>query len=184
MGAPHGLKDCRASDAKSTNVRTADVDRRLICEHVRKPLYGPRPLIFDRTTSTVEANSLRHPQGDPAIATVFGRKLPANSPHGGRMPNVTRALCVKLPRLFTVYLSMGCGRNRFLNLCARVWYFLHSGTEFSSWNSPEARSKMKSLSPRVRNIIYIPTFRAPPPPPPPEVILKTLLRLSCYTHKA
>ena len=56
------------------------------------PLYGPRPLIFDRTTSTVEANSLRHPQGDPAIATVFGRKLPANSPHGGRMPDVTRAL--------------------------------------------------------------------------------------------
>ena len=48
-------------------------------------------LIFDRTTSTVEANSLRHPQGDPAIATVFGRKLPANSLHGGRMPNVTRA---------------------------------------------------------------------------------------------
>ena len=34
---------------------------------------------------------MRHPQGDPAIATVFGRKLPANSPHGGRMPNVTRA---------------------------------------------------------------------------------------------
>ena len=92
VGAPRGLKDCRASDAKSTNVRTADVDRRLICEHVRKPLYGPRPLIFDRTTSTVEANSLRHPQGDPAIATVFGRKLPANSPHGGRMPDVTRAL--------------------------------------------------------------------------------------------
>ena len=87
MGAPHGLKDCRASDAKSTNVRTADVDRRLICEHVRKPLY-------DRTTSTVEANSLRQPQGDTAIATVFGRKLPANSPHGGRMPNVTRALDV------------------------------------------------------------------------------------------
>ena len=91
VGVPHGLKDCRASDAKSTNVRTADVDRRLICEHVRKPLYGPRPLIFDRTTSTVEVNSLRHPQGDPAIATVFGRELPANSPHGGRMPNVTRA---------------------------------------------------------------------------------------------
>ena len=92
VGAPHGLKDCRASDAKSTNVRTADVDRRLVCEHVRKPLYGPRPLIFDRTTSTVEANSLRHPQGDPATATDFGRKLPANSPHGGRMCDVTRAL--------------------------------------------------------------------------------------------
>ena len=92
MGAPHGLKDCRASDAKSTNVCTADVDRRLICEHVRKPLYGPRPLIFDGTPSMVEANSLRHPQGDPAIATVSGRKLPANSPHGGRMPNVTRAM--------------------------------------------------------------------------------------------
>ena len=91
VGAPHGLKDCRASDAKSTNVRTADVDRRLVCEHVRKPLYGPRPLIFDRTTSTVEANSLRHPQGDPATATDFGRKLPANSPHGGRMCDVTRA---------------------------------------------------------------------------------------------
>ena len=94
MGAPHGLKDCRASDAKSTNVRRLVADRRLICEHVRKPLYGPRPLIFDRTTSTVEANSLRHPQGDPAIATVFGRKLPANSPHGGRMPDVTRALSI------------------------------------------------------------------------------------------
>ena len=90
VGAPHGLKDCRASDAKSTNVRTADVDRRLVCEHVRKPLYGPRPLIFDRTTSTVEANSLRHPQGDPATATDFGRKLPANSPHGGRMCDVSR----------------------------------------------------------------------------------------------
>ena len=94
VGAPHGLKDCRASDAKSTNVRTADVDRRLVCEHVRKPLYGPRPLIFDRTTSTVEANSLRHPQGDPATATDFGRKLPANSPHGGRMCDVTRALSI------------------------------------------------------------------------------------------
>ena len=46
---------------------------------------------------------------------------------------------------------MGRGRNRFLNLCARVWYF--SGTELSSWNSPEARSKMKIVSPRVRNII-------------------------------
>ena len=31
-----------------------------------------------------------------------------------------RSLYVKLPRLFTVYLSMGRGRNRFLNLCARV----------------------------------------------------------------
>ena len=50
------------------------MDRRLICEHVRKPLYGPGPLILDRTTSAVEANSLRHPQGDAAIPTVFGRK--------------------------------------------------------------------------------------------------------------
>ena len=71
VGAPH------ASDAKSVNVRRKVVDRRLICEHVRKPLYGPRPLILDLTTYTVEANSLRHPQGDPAIARVFGRKQTA-----------------------------------------------------------------------------------------------------------
>ena len=33
-----------------------------------------------------------------------------------------------LPDYLLFYLSMGRGRNRFLNLCARVWYFLHSGT--------------------------------------------------------
>ena len=53
------------------------MDRRLICEHVRKPLYGPGPLILDLTTSTAKANSLRHPQGDAAIAAVFGRKQTA-----------------------------------------------------------------------------------------------------------
>ena len=68
------------------------MDRRLICEHVRKPFYGPRPLILDLTTSTFEANSLRHPQGDAAIATVFGCKQAVNRPHGGRMPYVTSAL--------------------------------------------------------------------------------------------
>ena len=92
VGAPHGLENRCASDAQSVNVRRKVVDCRLICEHVCKPLYGPRPLILDRTTSTAEANSLRHPQGDPAIATVFGRKQTANRPHGGRMPYVTRAL--------------------------------------------------------------------------------------------
>ena len=84
--APHALENRRASDAQSVNVRRKDVDCRLICEHVRKPIYGPRPLILDLTTSTVEANSLRHPQGNAAIATVFGRKQAANRPHGGRMP--------------------------------------------------------------------------------------------------
>ena len=67
---PHGLKNRRASDAHSVNVHRKDMDRRLICEPVCKPLYGPRPLILDLTTSTVEANSLRHPQGDTAIATI------------------------------------------------------------------------------------------------------------------
>ena len=74
MGAPHGLENRRASDARSVNVRRKVVDRRLICEHVRKPPYGPRPLVLDLTASTFEAISLRHPQGDAAIATVFGRK--------------------------------------------------------------------------------------------------------------
>ena len=85
--APHGLENRRASDAQSVNVRKKDVDRRLICEHVRKPLCVPRPLILDLTTSTVEANSLRHPQGGAAIATVFGRKQTAR-----RIPYVTMAL--------------------------------------------------------------------------------------------
>ena len=84
MRAPHGLENRRASDAQSVNVRKMVVDHRLICEHVRKPIYGPRPLILDLTTCTVEANSLRHPHGDVAIATVFGRKQAANRPHGGR----------------------------------------------------------------------------------------------------
>ena len=53
------------------------MDRRLICEHVCKPLYGLRPLILDLMTSTAEANSLRHPQGNAAIATVWGRKQTA-----------------------------------------------------------------------------------------------------------
>ena len=92
VGAPHGIKNSRASDAQSVNVRRKVVDRRLICEIVRKPLYGPRPLILDLTASTVQANSLRHPQGDAAIATVFGRTQAANRPHGGRMPYVTRAI--------------------------------------------------------------------------------------------
>ena len=73
-GSRHSLENRRASDAQSVNVRRKVVDRRLICEHVRKPLYGTQPLILDLTASTVEANSLRHPQGDAAIATVFGRK--------------------------------------------------------------------------------------------------------------
>ena len=72
--APHGFENRRASDAQSVNVCRKDVDRRLICEHVRKPLYGPRPLILDLTTSTVEANSFRHPQGNAAI---FDRKQTA-----------------------------------------------------------------------------------------------------------
>ena len=54
--------------------------------------------------------------------------------------------------LLFIYL-MGRGRNRFFNLCGGVGHFLHSGIEFSSWNSPEARSKMKILSPRVRNVL-------------------------------
>ena len=91
VGAPQGLENRRASDTQLVNVRRMVVDRRLICEHVRKPLYGPRPLILDLTASTVEANSLRHLQGDAAIATVFGRKQAANRPHSGRMPYVTRA---------------------------------------------------------------------------------------------
>ena len=64
VGAPHILENCRASDAQSVNVRRKVMDRRLICKHVCKPLYGPRPLILDLTTSTVEANFMRHPQGD------------------------------------------------------------------------------------------------------------------------
>ena len=78
VGAPHSLENGRASGAQLVNVRRKVVDRILICEHVRKPLYGPRPLIFDLTASTVKANSLRHPQGDGAIATVFGHKQAAN----------------------------------------------------------------------------------------------------------
>ena len=74
---PHGLENCCASDAKSVNVSSKDVDRRLICEQVRKPLYGPRQLILDLTTSTVEANSLSHPQGGAAISSAFGRKQTA-----------------------------------------------------------------------------------------------------------
>ena len=74
---PHGLENRRAPDAQLVNVRRKDVDRTLICEHVRKPLYNPRPLTLDLTTFTVEANSLRHPQGDAAILTVFGRKQTA-----------------------------------------------------------------------------------------------------------
>ena len=38
---------------------------------------GPRPLILDLTASTVEANSLRHREGDAAIATVLGHKQTA-----------------------------------------------------------------------------------------------------------
>ena len=60
--APHGLENRCSSDAQSVNVRRKDVDRRLI---------------LDLTTCTVEANSLRHPHGDVAIATVFGRKQTA-----------------------------------------------------------------------------------------------------------
>ena len=67
----------RALDAQSVNVCRKVVNCTLICEHVCKPRYGPRLLILDLTTCTVEANSLRHPQGDAAIATVFGRKQTA-----------------------------------------------------------------------------------------------------------
>ena len=31
--------------------------------------------------------------------------------------------------------------ERFLDTCAREWYFFHEGTEFSSWNEPLASSK-------------------------------------------
>ena len=81
VGAPHDLEYRRASDAQSVNDRRKVVDRRLICEHVR---YGPRPLILDLTASTVEANSLRHSQGDAAIATV----LAANRPQTDRTADV------------------------------------------------------------------------------------------------
>ena len=37
VGAPHGLENRHASDAESVNVRKV-VDRRLICEYVRKHL--------------------------------------------------------------------------------------------------------------------------------------------------
>ena len=78
MGAPQGLENCHVSDAQSVNIRKKVVDRKQICKHVRKPLYGPRLLILDLTTSTAEAiNSLWHPQGDAAITTVFGRKQTA-----------------------------------------------------------------------------------------------------------
>ena len=89
--ATHGLENRRASDAQSVNVHRKVVDHRLICEYVLKPLYGTRPLTLDLTTSTDESNSLRHPQGDSAIAMFFGSKQAANRPHGRRMPNVTRA---------------------------------------------------------------------------------------------
>ena len=75
--ALHGLENRLVSDAQSINVCRKLVDRRLLCKHVCKPLYGPQPLILNLTTSTVEANSLRHSQGDAAIATVFGRKQTA-----------------------------------------------------------------------------------------------------------
>ena len=71
--APHGLENHCALDAQSVNVYRKVVDFRL----VRKPFYGPRPLILDLTTSTVEANTLRHPHCDVAIAMVFSRKQTA-----------------------------------------------------------------------------------------------------------
>ena len=45
------------------------------------------------------------------------------------------------------------GIPRILDACAREWYFIHEGTEFSSWNEPLASSTIKILSPSVRNII-------------------------------
>ena len=57
---------------------------------------------------------------------------------------------VSFPDYFLFIYLMGRGRNRFFNLCVGVGHFLHSRIEFSSWNSPEARSKMKMLFPRVR----------------------------------
>ena len=60
---------------------------------------------------------------------------------------------VSFPDYFLFIYLMGRGRNRFFNLCVGVGHFLHSGIEFSSWNSPEARSKMKILFPRVRNVL-------------------------------
>ena len=85
VGVPHGLENRCVSDTQSVYVRRKVVDGRLICKHVHKPLYGPRPLILELTTCMVEAKSLRHLQGDVAIATVFSR----NRPHSGRMPYVT-----------------------------------------------------------------------------------------------
>ena len=78
--APHGLGNRRASDAQSINV----LDHRLICKHVRKPLYGPRTLILVCTSRPVQLRPTPwgHPHGDVA----------ANKPHGGRMPYVVRAL--------------------------------------------------------------------------------------------
>ena len=82
VGAPYSLENRCASDPQSVNVCRKVVDRRRICKHVRKPLYGPRPLILDLTTCTVEASSSKHPHGHVAIATFSA----ANRPHGGRMP--------------------------------------------------------------------------------------------------
>ena len=65
-----------------------------------------------------------------------------------------RSVYVKIPRLFTVYLSMGRGRNRFLNLCARVWYFLHSWTEFS-WKFCPRVLEISFLSTRVQEPLYL-----------------------------
>ena len=61
---------------------------------------------------------------------------------------------------------MGRGRSRFFNSSGRGWHFLHSGIEFPSWNSWNShgvsRSKMRILSPGVRNVIfYLTSWRAP-----------------------
>ena len=90
--APDGLENSCALDSHSINVRRKVVARRLIFKLVCKPLYGPRPLILDLTTCTVEANSLRHPHGHFVIAPVFGSKQKTRR---------TDALCEQGLRCFT-----------------------------------------------------------------------------------
>ena len=79
------------------------------------------------TTSTVEANSLRHPQGDAAIATFFGRKQTARR---------TDALCdqgLRFPNKFgfNLYeiLQAGDGSQHFNPIRFRVCQAAIDGAE-------------------------------------------------------
>ena len=49
---------------------------------------------------------------------------------------------------------MGHGKNSFLNLCAIVWYILHSGTtgEFQDENSVPSCKKYHSLAHASKNL--------------------------------